>query len=235
VFRCSNMGCDDAPDAITGEAATGLAVHSGTVYWTANNGTVSMCAVSGCRVPTRVWSPTVSAIATGLAVDASGIYWASEPRGQILTCGIGGCTDHPKQLNPSDTQVAALGQVALDADNVYFVDRNPSPQGMILKCPKLGCDGASTVLASGLGSPAGIATDGLYVYWTEAGDYFVDGHAVANAGNVRKCAVDGCNNTPTTIAAGVSSPSGIAVDESFVYWADNPAGDRSGEIWMAPK
>jgi hypothetical protein len=237
LLRCSVAGCDDSPSVIIPELATAIAVYASKVYWTAGNGAVSTCHISGCGVPTSLWSPSAPALAFGIAVDSSGVYWAGEPRDQVFKCGLDGCATHPTELNPIDTEVAALGQVAIDAENVYFVDGNPLQHGMILKCPKSGCSGSSTALANGLSSPRGIASDGIHVYWAEAEseDTVVDGRVVRGAGYVRKCAVAGCNNAPTTIASGVNWPAAIAVDDAFVYWTAAHEGDGDGEIWMAPK
>ncbi len=57
----------------------------------------------------------------------------------------------------------------------------------------------------------GLAVYGDNIYCTEA-----------NA--VRACALTGCSNTPITIASDGVAPSGIAVDASGVYWADNALG-----------
>jgi hypothetical protein len=79
-------------------------------------------------------------------------------------------------------------------------------------------------LAGGLTNPSFIATDGTSVYWSETG-------------LIRKCAVAGCNDSPTTIATTVTDAAGLAVDDHAVYWAEtgSPNGAAYGLIRMAPK
>jgi hypothetical protein len=130
--------------------------------------------------------------------------------------------------------VADVRQVALDTNNVYFTDGNPEI-GMVLACAKSGCGTAPTVLASRLYAPIAVATDGIDVYWTEAGGYFAAGAPVTGTGLVRKCAVRGCGNAPTNVATGLTSPGAIALDDANVYWTEGGTAADAGKIWKAPK
>ena len=240
VFKCAVAGCNDAPTVITPNAAVGLAVHAGKLYWTDGGGHVSACDVSGCPAagPTALRAPnSISEVSFAIAADATGIYWANQPHSEILHCALDGCADGPTLLDAQDVQdanlVAAVEQLALDEHNVYFVDANPLQRGMILACPKSGCSGNATVLADGLSRPMGVVSDGVNVYWTESGDDHPHGEVVKGAGSVRKCAVAGCNDAPTTIASGLTSPLGIAVDDAFVYWTE--ADGDGGRISKASK
>jgi hypothetical protein len=76
-------------------------------------------------------------------------------------------------------------------------------------------------LATGQMSPAGIVTSNGFVYWINQGD-----------GSVMKCAVNGCNLSPTKIVPGGGTNTGhdLRVDANNVYWA-NPQG---GAIQRCP-
>ncbi len=143
-------------------------------------------------------------------------YAGPQPNG-VLTCSIGACT-------PSYVDVGASvdpSGVALDATSVYWTNG-----GSVLKCPIAGCNGAPTVIASGLTSDQGaIATDGVNVYFTV--------NEMGSTGAVMKCPVSGCSGAPTVIACGPSviSPTAVAVDATSVYWTDLNA----GTVTKAPK
>jgi hypothetical protein len=235
ILKCTVGGCDNAPEVISDQGAESLAIFQGNIYWTQFAAEVFACPISGCSSgQTMPWSAGNSPCDVGIAVDGSGIYWATMAPDAVLTCALGGCGGAPTALMSSSASVAAVSQVALDANNVYFTDAN-AEVGMILACRKSGCGSSPNVLASGLNSPMGIATDGLNVYWTETGNYFVNGEAVDGTGLVRKCSVTGCDNTPYNIASGLNGPVGIAVDDTYVYWTESGASVADGKVWMAPK
>jgi hypothetical protein len=86
------------------------------------------------------------------------------------------------------------------------------------------------VLATGLREPVAIAADSVNVYWLELGDVEGGGGKLGNSyanGQVKKCAIAGCNNSPTILAAGLGQggmyppPGGITVDSENVYFAAN--------------
>src|SRR5262249_17997733 len=54
-----------------------------------------------------------------------------------------------------------------------------------------------------------------------------------SGGDVLKCAVGGCNDSPTTVAMTTrgTTPAGIAVDSMNVYWTDQAT---NGTVWSCP-
>jgi hypothetical protein len=174
-------------------------------------------------------------VVRAIVADDSGVYWSTGAKDSIMTCGLDGCGNKPTVLDPLDTKATAIGSIALDSENIYFADGNPSHSGKIFACPKAGCVDTPTVLADGLSSPVSIATDGTNLYWTETGDPVHNGQPLTEAGSIRKCAISGCDNSPATLASGLNYPVAIAVDEAFVYWAEQGTGPADGRIWMAPK
>jgi hypothetical protein len=237
IVTCGAAGCGGQPVQLAAGIAQGLAVFEGTFYWTEFTADLFVCSLAGCgsSQPT-LWAAGYTPAALGVAVDASGVYWIAQAPDTLFTCPQGGCGGSPTVLMAGSNVVADSRQLALDADNVYFTDGNPGI-GMILACPKSGCGANPTVLASGLDAPVAIATDGINVYWTETGSNFTAAGPVTGAGLVRKCAVGGCGNSPTTLASGLDDPGGIALDDTDVYWTEAGAGasTATGRIWKAPK
>jgi hypothetical protein len=223
------------------------------------------CSVNGCNgasdaAANVLWSTPQSATigsVVGAAVDTSNVYFANTVQRTILACPVTGCTGAPTVVSP-DSLLTDAGQLlpwqlGVDQANVYWdltrywPNLSGPAEGQVLMCAKAGCNATPTVLASGLRNPAGLASDGVNVYFSERG---VAKTASAMDGRISKCAVTGCSNRPVPIADNLSYPQGIALDASHVYWADLGSGatlalpntdnaDRlsstDGRIMLAPK
>jgi hypothetical protein len=107
-----------------------------------------------------------------------------------------------------------VGRVALDAASVYW-----SPDFTILRVPKGGGDAAEVARGN-----AG-ASDGKYVYWTEA----------RPSRAVKRVPVTG--GPVETIARGrLYNPSGIALDDAYVYWVSTgEEGRAAGGLHRIPR
>jgi hypothetical protein len=90
--------------------------------------------------------------------------------------------------------------------------------------------GAPVVLADNQVNPYGIATDGVWVYWTDLGDWIDTSDPV---GMVMKVPVGG--GTPTTLAASQARPALIAVDATSVYWTNEGTTSLGSVMKLTPK
>ncbi len=114
---------------------------------------------------------------------------------------------------PCDVEVVAkgltkpFGLIAHDA-NVYFTTfDNP---GQVLSCPKTGCTGAPTPLASNQNLPRRFARSGAKLFWTN--------NAVNTSGSVMTCGLP-CGS-PTPIATGQNAPDHVAASPTHVFYTD---------------
>jgi len=210
LMKCAVGGCGQQPTTVLagGIGPNTLAVDATNVYWTiTGNGVGSLwsCPLGGC-------TPSKIAETVGLpylqGVSATTLLWITSPGGgghALSACSPGACT--PAALFSSAT--APPGFAAMDATSVYFTEGNS-----ISACALGGCNNTPTPIAAGIDSLGAIATDGVSVYFTTT--------PMGPGGAVMKCPVSGCTGAPTTIAAlaGISTPSAVAVDATYVYWTD---------------
>ncbi len=204
-----------------------LAVDSTNLFWL-NGGTgviqsndLSRMTLDG-GAPTALTTLNDSAVGH-VATDSVNVYW-STANSTILAL--------PVNAAASATPVTAANQsdpqgLVTDGTRLYWISG-----GNVESMPLLGADldagpdgGTVTTLASAGSQATGyLAVDGAYVYWTDQGAL-----GTANEGTVKKVSVTGGN--PITIASGLTSPLGIAVDDQLVYWTSSSA----GTVEAAPK
>jgi hypothetical protein len=127
----------------------------------------------------------------------------------------------------------ALVSFAVNGAAAYWSDANCSVQMALTD------GGAPSPLASAntwscplfMGS-GGIAVDGTSVYWA------VQSSQDSPMGIIVKVPVSGepdASNPITTLAVGQSTPVGVTVDATHVYWTNSAVNTRSGQVMMAPK
>jgi hypothetical protein len=92
--------------------------------------------------------------------------------------------------------------LAVDADNVYFVDPRESNDAHVNKVPRAGGD--TVILATG-GRPNAVVLDQDYVYWTDL-----------DVGSVLKVKKTG--GTVETVAGGESGLAGLAILDGQLFW-----------------
>jgi hypothetical protein len=234
LAKCAVSGCAAGASLRSAGSPWQLAIDGTNAYWTTFQAEILTCPLSGCAgAPKALWSSGFSPVTEGIAVDTTDVYWSTP--GQVMKCALGGCNNAPTTVLEGGTDLAATDQIALDESNVYIADTNPLGTGQIVACAKSGCGLSATALATGLNAPTALATDGVNVYWIERGVDVANGQSVSGVGSVRRCAISGCDNLPTTIVSGLTYPTAIALDQRNVYWAEWGSGPTTGRIGVAPK
>jgi hypothetical protein len=213
VSKCSVNGCGTSATLIAYSDAKGIAIDSANIYWIdRQNQLVETCPLAGCPAgPEGGVSPAVLAQGlhqpSNIVIDANSFYWIDSS--EVAKCPLTGCPNGgslPEVLSPTQNG----GGLSVDATNVYWTVEPPQ----ILACAVGGCGETPVVLANASGFNT--ATDGINLYWN---------NAVGGAGGlVQKCAIGGCAQMPTSVASGINTPTGIAVDSKAIYWTSDVAG-----------
>jgi hypothetical protein len=203
-----------ATNVLTG---AGVAFIGAPLYWTSfGSGTIGELNSTRCTALV-----TDQDFPWGVAVDSSHIYWANSGStffgGTIMKANLDGAgvTELVGGQDP-------LG-VAVDTSNIYWANGAafPSVPGAIEKAPLAG--GPATTLVPGTCEEedachsVGVAVDTSNIYWTDLG-FPQNGIP----GTVKKAPLTG--GPATTLVTGQDGPSGVAVENGYIYWADAVSG-----------
>ena len=212
VMRVSKRG-GNPETVVSGQAdLTALAVDASFAYWTnsAAAGKIMKISLNGGRPEMVAVDPS-----SEVAVDASNVYWFSLGRLKMVSKRGGTAAT----LATGDEE--SSGRIALDSTHVYWT--NPGTweencgfckkDGSVMKVPIAG--GKQTTLVAGQPGPGVIAVDSTGVYYATENVYGGIGD-----GRIMKLPLDG--GRPEPLATN-QSPSGLAIDESSVYWPGDGA------------
>jgi hypothetical protein len=243
ILKCAKSGCnnsptvlatDDSSDEGDGSRLRGLAVDGTNVYWASANALFA-CAVGGCNnSPTVLNRFTVSqtagwpGIPPEIAAVAGNVYASDSSAATRFAVDAGGSI--PLWSLASGLWMA----IGVDDASAYI----GTTFGEIVSCALGGCSGAPTLLVPEPAqlSPAyqlgQLAVDDTNVYWAlgamgigynPVSNGFVTGCAGTGQvplGSILECAKGGCNDSPTTLASGLSCPTGVVTDGSSVYFTE---------------
>ena len=151
-------GAADAPRTVfepTG-AVVNITADQGKVFWADRTSQkVHACDGASCAVPTVLGAGRDG----GMSATRGHVYWPVAPS-SVVICEASGCGGQPRTIGVS----YGPGNIVSDDVNVYWRD---AISGDILRCPSVGCGGASAAYQTRqLGQPGGkMATDGEYLYW----------------------------------------------------------------------
>ncbi len=159
-----------------------------------------------------------------LAVTGSTIVWldvgAEGGPGSVMTMPLAGGT--PVSIAGGDFPAG----LAVGGGNVFWTSLTAKGDGQqwLESTPLAG--GATSTLATVTRSVTSLATDGTTLYFTDIGD------GAAGAGYLGSVPVNAgpSGGSVTTLVSQSNGPSGIAIDDTSVYWLDD-----SGSVMKGPR
>jgi sugar lactone lactonase YvrE len=191
----------DTIDTFCGKAQV-IALDTTTVYWARNFGVQKKLKSGAGSVVTLSSTGTAP---FGVAADDSFVYWTSQTS-QLVTR-----SDKTGTVKDNISATSGLPKlIAVDALYVYW-----ATDTAVLKHDKSSVVGDPTPLLSNLGAIGGLAGDptGDAVYVVDTG-----------AGKIVRVPKD-VGLSEQTIATSQDELSGVAVDDTFVYWTDTTTGE----------
>lgn len=191
----------------------------GSFYQIPKKGGTEVTIVGGNSLGGSTFAPFAPIF--GLAVDAQNAYFIDQTT--VAKSSLGTNSNFfPFFTVPPGCQPFSI---LLDDTNVYWTETgsgtNGCTGGRVMSLAKTSTSGGpSTVIASGLKFPAGLAMDSTNLYWANNGD-----------GTIMMAPKAG--GPPTTLASGQTFPFGIYVDSQNVYWT-NQGTSTGGTIMKVP-
>ncbi len=156
--------------------------------------------------------------ANWVAVDASDVYYYDEFDFTVYRVAKGGGVRTPLAF----VYGLLILDLTVDDANVYLATipeddlaTIPLP-GSILAVPKSG--GAYRTVVSGVTFPSQIAADATHIYWAAIGTVNFDTGVALSDGKVERVRKDGSGRE--TLAANLSEPLSIVLDETDVYFSE---------------
>ena len=221
AFSATLTSASANPAATATVALSGTGVAPRFLYWTdfgsnsdSSNGTVNQAGLGGTS-PHAI--ATAQNQAAGIAVSASRIYWSTSGN-TINEANLDG-------TSPRAVPVIGVGQIAVDASNLYWTHEQGGLNGGTIIEAGLDVTGPHAIVTGQPFLIVGLAADASHVYWTSETD-FSNGH-----GSVWEANLDG--SSAHAIVTGQNDPNGVAVGGGHVYWAAAGAGPGFGAIWEA--
>jgi hypothetical protein len=192
-----------------------LALQGDALYWADGLGIRTVPITGGTPQALTAGVPQEDAY---LAVNATGVYWSDLDTKAVMRIPLGG--GEPSVVATSQ---GLPGQIAVDADNVYWVELLGVPESRVMKAALAGGDPVELVPASAV-LIRGLAVDDEAVYWST-----VQGGAPFG-GTVMK--VPKAGGAAFTIASGLKGPGDIVLDAENVYWSGYVGGIPAQDVVM---
>jgi hypothetical protein len=225
---CAGGVCTPVVLYVPGSAPQQLAIDTNYVYWTGvfadGGGEVLGCPLLSCNdASVRPYAPGLDVPPADIVVNAESLTWSDVDAG-IEQCAIDGCSGMPSGFNGDHT--AAMGE---NGQYIAWLDT----AGYLASCPTQGCVG--TVYTFAVGVYDNVALVGSLA--DDAGVFFrtdkVDGGA---AGSIQTATLfPQAFPNLSTLVSGFENSSGLAVDDTYVYWGQNDGFNQYQELHSCAK
>ncbi len=230
VYKCAVGGCGDNPTTIYAPPDGGMAgitkvaVDNSNVYWTDDVDGIWKAPKSGgsaTKLATYPSSgPDMSTGPYGIAVDATYVYFANAD-GTIKRVPIAG-----GMVDPITSGQPPSSDLTLANGTLYWSQTtDPGTVSSAFAMPNQ----TVNILAGGQHYPLGIAADGQYVYWANAGTGLNP-----TDGTIMACSLTNCA-TPMTLASGLHLPRELVLDANAIYWTNLGDGNATGTVMRLAK
>jgi hypothetical protein len=201
----------------------------GTAWWTAQMTPELQTATLDAGSPTNLYTGAPGA--SGIARGQGALFWVNGTAGVVRTVPLdGGTPQIVASLTVTRPFSASYRAIVVGTHLVWSEPSSADAQsdGRLARLSLSGDGGAAVALATGLANPQMLATDGTYVYFTNAGTApgFLNG-------SVQRIKADGSEAQPTTLWQG-PLPYGIAVVGTHVYFARCAPASAMGGIYRIP-
>ena len=218
ILACPIEGCLGPPQAIVESGAFLFAVDDTHIYWKASDATLKQCPFDGCAGEPTIMTLLGNGSSTHSApvLDATDVYWTDGASSRAIMA-IPKDKSGPVRTIASGIPVSY--SLAVDTGSVYWVEnwpQVPEGEGIVKRCPKTGCSGEPTIVASHQGNPDALQATGDDAAWVTSGSLF---RSFPNGawGEVRQCPIAGCG-AETGILVGQRGIVWTAIDATHAYW-----------------
>ena len=193
----------------------GIVVGEGGVYWVnlQGNNVVRLAASGG--PPEEI---AVAVAPRGLALSGQRLAWTGDDG--VSTCSLPACSGDAKVVAPS-LAPGSLRSVAFDGATLVFTDRGVDiGEGKARSCSADAC--APVDLGEGMIAPEGIVIHGGLALWVDQGNGNMNGTVSRSSKSSAGL---------TQIAAALLFPTGVAADDTYVYWTEQ---QEEGHVYRCP-
>jgi hypothetical protein len=217
IWSCATAGCNGRPRPITAIEAgntflSGLDVKNGVVLATGYySQALHTCPTTGCAQPTTLIGNLDYPVA-GLLDGKDGAFFINANRASVERCSLPSCAGGPTRIAGGPP---AWRRLAQDETKVYWTAAGPPPsdysKAIVYRAPKTQVDGGPETILSNVSFPTAITVRNDVLYMALGG------------GTITKVSL-GTGLLQFDLVNGESKPSGVAIDETYVYWTTSGNG-----------